>query len=201
MRRFAEEEGEFAEPEDEGRGRDDNQQIQGAGGVEGYGVVKLWCRGECVEEGAAVEEVEADLCDEQLPGDYYGDYSPETAAHGQTEDALAGLEGARVEHVPEVGPHEDGEEQRGLIGCHFGWRACRPPESAGEKLWDRGDVGVVEEPVEEDGDGEEDNAYGCQLDAHRARQYRGLARSGTVEHHLLGGRERREGHGAESIHD
>ena len=56
---------------------------------------------------------------EQLSDNDNSNYGPKFAAHFYGEHAVAGFEAARVEHVPEVSPHEDAKKEGGFVGCHW----------------------------------------------------------------------------------
>lgn len=83
--------GEFAEPEDEGGGGDDEEPVGEA-------------------QGGDVEERTAKLHYEDLPGKDKGGYEQEASTTAEMECGAACGECACVEHVPELHEYEHGEE-------------------------------------------------------------------------------------------
>lgn len=114
-----------------------------------------------------IEELIGHLGDKELADDYHAHYGPEAPAHRQPEHALAGVEAAGIEHIPEVGPHKYREQQGSLVGCH-GRLAAHPGM---QHLWQRVYVGMVKQPVEAQCDGKEQQTHAQEFAHHGARQY------------------------------
>lgn len=63
------------------------------------------------------------------------------------------------------------------------------------------DFGMIEEPVEAEGYGEEEYAYADKLRHHGAREDGGFAAAGLLVHDATRWRQRGKGHCSEGIHD
>lgn len=125
-----------------------------------------------------VEELVGYLGDEQLTYDDDADDGPEALTHFQLEHALARFEAAGIEHIPEVCPDENREQESGFVGSHGIFGA----DGSMEHLRDRCNFGMIEEPVEAEGYGEEEYAYADKLRHHGAREDGGFAAAGLLVH-------------------
>ena len=91
-----------------------------------------------------VEELPAKFNDQYLTDEDYRGYQQETAAALEMERRATCGECAGVEHVPELEEHEDGEEERQLVGRHARVGANCQAANLGERRQRRA-VEIVEQ--------------------------------------------------------
>ena len=118
-----------------------------------------------------------------LAGEYQQCGQQETpGVAGVAEGGVRGAEYARIEQVPELKHHEDGEEYREVVGVH----------SRG------GGVEVGKQPHE---DGEEAERHAEDVVAHGGGDDEVAPAARLFVHHIGAGRQRSQCHGRKGVHD
>lgn len=148
-------------------------------------------------EGDDGEESSAELDDEYLTDQDKTYGKEEAAAVSEMERRLSALEGAGIEHVPELHEHEHGEEYRELI---------RRKSSIGTDgdvsyLSERSQSGMLEVIEEDEQNGCEQQSDRYDVAPHRACDDERRAAARLVAHDALRRRQRRERHSCKSVHD
>lgn len=132
-----------------------------------------------MEHGFDVEEVVEQFHDDDLTHDDHADDGAETTALLQAEITVAGSVGAGVEHVPEVRPYEDREEQRLLVGSDVVVGAGREVQ----QVHHAAHIVVLEDVQEAQRQGKEEQPYAHDIGDHRAVQDEGAAVAWRIGHH------------------
>ena len=106
--------------------------------------------------GDAVEKLIEDLYDKELPHHNDRENNPESTAalEVKVESASPRPERPRIEHIPEMRPDEDGEEQCLLVGREMAFRSRTDSQQIGHTS----DVGMLENIEENPQHGEEEQA-------------------------------------------
>ena len=152
-------------------------------------------------KGCDIEKFPTDGDDENLTEQNHQSNESEATASFEMERGTTGLEGTRVEHVPELEEDKDGEEHRKFDRCQRGMiQVNRRLGDEAEYLEDILNLIMLEDIEDSEQNKEEDSSDPYDGAPHRLIDDEGFARTGFLLHNRMRGRKRGERHRRESIH-